>query len=488
MYGQIAVGGMATVHLGRLTGPAGFSRTVAIKCPHPQYAKDPEFAAMFLDEARLAARVNHPNVVAMLDVVMVDDELFLVMEYVLGASLAHVLRRLGSQGERLPPAVTSTIVGDMLRGLHAAHEAKGESGESLNIVHRDVSPQNVLVGVDGVARLLDFGVAKAVGRLQTTRDGKIKGKLSYMAPEQISGKRVSRRADVYSAAVVLWQTLTGRRLFEDDAENGPPSEGGIADSIGKVLFARVPPPSEFVPTLPPGLDQVVMRGLDRDPANRYQTALQMAVELHRCVPPAPPGDVAAAIVAIVGNDIDEASARITNIERSEAGVEATVAIPVPVSELPTTPEGRAAVDVTTTTLSVTQRWPGRSRWGRSRRWVALGATGVALGALGLGLRAWRAGPPAFSDGVVSPEVPAVVVPVPPPETRPDSTTPRPDPSASPAAGGATSEASSPASAAPLPRTFVAGHAPSAPRSSTGNCSIVWRADAAGILHPVRECK
>jgi serine/threonine protein kinase len=331
MYGPIASGGMATVHLGRLSGPAGFSRTVAIKCPHPHYAKDPTFAAMFLDEARLAGRINHPNVVPMLDVVMTDEDLFLVMDYVHGVSLSQALRAVEARGERPAPGVASSIVGDMLRGLHAAHEAKGETGEPLNIVHRDVSPHNVIVGIDGVARLLDFGVAKAVGRLQTTRDGKVKGKLSYMAPEQISGKRLSRRADVYSASVVLWEALTGRRLFgeaREAREGHEPREGRISEVVGKVLFERVPAPSEVVPELPPEIDRLVMRGLEREPAKRYATALEMAEELHRCLPPAAPGEVGAWVRSIGAKEIDEALARISNIERYEAE---TVAIPAPVA-------------------------------------------------------------------------------------------------------------------------------------------------------------
>ena len=159
LFGEIASGGMATVHLGRLSGPAGFARTVAIKQLHPQFAKDPDFVSMFLDEARLAGRVRHPNVVPTLDVEVIENEIYLVMEYVQGASLAKLLRLARTAGQVPDPRIISAIVGGMLQGLHAAHEARGELDEPLEIVHRDVSPQNILVGVDGISRVLDLSAS-----------------------------------------------------------------------------------------------------------------------------------------------------------------------------------------------------------------------------------------------------------------------------------------------------------------------------------------
>src|SRR5262249_34859545 len=161
LFGEIASGGMATVHLGRLLGPVGFSRPVAIKRLHPQFARDEAARAMFIDEARLASRVRHPNVVPTLDVVTDGDQLLLVMEYVDGESLARGGRRTRPAGHKVPLPITLAIVSNVLRGLDAAHEAASETGEPLEIVHRDVSPQNVLVGSDGVARVLDFGIARA---------------------------------------------------------------------------------------------------------------------------------------------------------------------------------------------------------------------------------------------------------------------------------------------------------------------------------------
>ncbi len=274
LYGEIASGGMATVHFGRLLGPVGFSRTVAIKRLHPQFAKDPDFVSMFLDEARLAARVQHPNVVSTVDVVALEDELFLVMDYVEGESLARLLRACRVSGMRLPPRVVASIITGTLYGLHAAHEAKNERGEPLELVHRDVSPQNILVGVDGVARVLDFGIAKAVGRSQITREGQIKGKLSYMPPEQIEGGAIDRRVDVYAAGVVLWEALTAQRLF--DGEN----EGAV---LSKIVKNDVPRPSILLPELPRSVDDIVLRAVSRDPSERFPTAWDMAVALEEAL-------------------------------------------------------------------------------------------------------------------------------------------------------------------------------------------------------------
>jgi serine/threonine protein kinase len=273
---------MATVHFGRLLGPVGFSRTVAVKRLHPQYAKDPEFVSMFLDEARLAARIRHPNVVQTLDVVTTADELFLVMDYVQGESLARLLRAVRAHNARVPPAIATAILSGVLHGLHAAHEAKNERGEPLAIVHRDVSPQNVIVGTDGVTRVLDFGIAKASDRLDTTPDGRVKGKLAYMPPEHLRGGEVTRQGDIYSAAVVLWEVLTSERLFGGD------NEGAV---VAQVLEGRIARPSQRVPGLSRAFDDVTLKGLSRDISRRFATAREMALALERCMPLAPPSEI-----------------------------------------------------------------------------------------------------------------------------------------------------------------------------------------------------
>jgi serine/threonine-protein kinase len=307
VFDEIASGGMATVHLGRLRGAVGFARTVAIKRLHTGLARDEEFTAMFLDEARLAARIRHPNVVQVLDVVHEGGELFLVMDYVQGESLARLVRAV--RPGMIPPRIAVAIMASVLHGLHAAHEATSEHGQPLEIVHRDVSPQNVLVGTDGVARVLDFGVAKAANRIQTTRDGSVKGKIAYMAPEQLLSESVDRRADIYAAAVVLWEAITAERLFDGD------NQGRV---VRKILDEPVPIPSTKVPGLPKTLDDAVMRGLDRDVKNRWQTAREFASALERCLVPAPPTEIGEWVESIGGGPLLERLRRVKEIEsRSE---------------------------------------------------------------------------------------------------------------------------------------------------------------------------
>lgn len=307
LYGELASGGMATVHFGRLIGPAGFSRPVAIKKLHAQFARDPDFVKMFLDEARLAARIAHPNVIPTLDVVAEQDEVFLVMEYVRGAALGQLVRTVRRRGDRVPPLVGVGIVSGALQGLHAAHEARNDRGERLDLVHRDVSPQNVLVGTDGIPRILDFGVAKASGRLQTTRDGQLKGKLAYMAPEQVRGDPLTRRTDIYAASVVLWEVLTGKRLFYAENE---------ASVLARVLSSDVPPPSSIVSDLPRTFDRVVLRGLERDPERRYATAREMAADLDACIGVASPTEIAEWVEVTAADELRERAMHIADVERA----------------------------------------------------------------------------------------------------------------------------------------------------------------------------
>jgi len=258
---------MATVYFGHAKGVGGFERRVAIKVMHPHIAGEPEFVDMFLDEARLAAQIHHPNVVSTLDVQTGEDGLFLVMDYVEGTSLRQVLRRLRKQGERLPIGVTVAIALDTLAGLHAAHELSDTKGEPLNLVHRDVSPHNILIGTDGVCRLTDFGIARASSRLSSTRGGVLKGKLTYMAPEQALSQPTDRRADVYSAGIVLWEMLTGHRLFRGDTE---------AALISKCVMGADRSPRELCSAVPEDIDHVCMRALAVEPDERYGTAAEFA--------------------------------------------------------------------------------------------------------------------------------------------------------------------------------------------------------------------
>lgn len=328
LFGEIAAGGMATVHLGRLLGPAGFARTVAIKRLHPQFAKDPEFVSMFLDEARLAARIRHPNVVSTLDVVALEGELFIVMDYVEGESLARIRRLAGERGPPLPVDVTAAIFVNVLHGLHAAHETHGETGRPLGLIHRDVSPQNILVGTDGAGRLVDFGVAKAAGRSQQTREGIVKGKIAYMAPEQLRRGQLDRRTDLYAAAVVLWETLSGRRLFEGDGDFQ------IAEQI--IHRGVSEPPSHFNAEVSSELDVIVMRGTLRDPEQRFATALEMADALERSTSLATARRVGLHVQQTAAAELQARAHRVASLEAatpmgSPAAVQTPASVPPPSS-------------------------------------------------------------------------------------------------------------------------------------------------------------
>ncbi|AKU97481.1 serine/threonine protein kinase [Labilithrix luteola] len=320
LHREIASGGMATVHLGRLLGPVGFSRTVAIKRLHAQFAREPEFVSMFLDEARLAARIRHPNVASTLDVVAADGEIFLVMEYIQGEALSNLLRAAKNRGERIPPRVAASIVVGCLHGLHAAHEARDEHGAPLDIVHRDVSPQNMLVGVDGLPHLLDFGIARAAGRLVTTREGQIKGKFAYMAPEQLHGERATRKSDLFGAGVVLWETLTSQRLFDGET---------TAAILERVLFAEIPSARSLNPDLPESIDSLLRKALARAPAERFSTAREMALALEETLGVASPTEVSAWLDKAARDSLAARSAVLAEVESSSTPVPEPQASPSP---------------------------------------------------------------------------------------------------------------------------------------------------------------
>ncbi len=311
LFGEIASGGMATVYFGRLVGAVGFSRSVAIKQLHPQFARSPEFVAQFLDEAQLTARIRHPNVVSVLDVVAREGELFVIMEFVEGEPLSRLVR---FAREPIPIPIASAVLVQVLLGLHAAHEATTENGEPLEIVHRDVSPQNMLVGVDGTSHILDFGVAKAASRVHTTENGQIKGKLSYMAPEQLRGAPLDRRVDVFAAGIVLWELLAGQRLF---ARSDPGA------TVTAVLGGDIKAPSQFRSEISPALDALVMKALAPSPDDRFTSAREMAIALEACIPPASALKVGAWVESVAGDSLRERAQRLREAEES-TGVNAVV--------------------------------------------------------------------------------------------------------------------------------------------------------------------
>jgi serine/threonine-protein kinase len=484
LYGEIAAGGMATVHYGRLLGPVGFSRTVAIKRLHPQFAKDPEFVAMFLDEARLAARIRHPNVVPTLDVVALDGELFLIMEYVQGESLAKLARR-----RPVPRTIVAGVMCGALHGLHAAHEARDERGEPLDIVHRDVSPQNILVGTDGVARVLDFGIAKASGRMQTTKEGHIKGKLSYMAPEQLRGA-VTRRTDVYAASIVVWEALTGQRLF---------AGGDDIEVLGKALAGKVAPPSSIIADLPPALDEVVLKGLAPDPHDRYATAREMALELERCSGIASPSEVGDWVDKSAAEVLMRRSVMLQSIEAATAtgALRALEDVPtlLPDGATPVTEQRDApvAAEETATIDAVLADPPPRT----ARRWVVavVGAFGVAACLLAARLLLQ----PSHEDGArasTPPNVPSATAPTAPMDDGGAAA----DPTAAPQATA--TKTAAPATADPAANgAHTARRVAATPAAATGaalpakpvqspirkDCDPPYSVDAAGHKHYKVEC-
>jgi serine/threonine-protein kinase len=274
LVAELAAGGMATVYLARFIGVAGFKRFVAIKRLHPHLAKEQDFIQMFLDEARLASRLHHPNVVPILEIGMQNEQYYLVMEYIEGDTVGHLMARAANVNRKIPVPVVIRVMLDTLTGLHAAHELTDDDGAKLEIVHRDVSPQNILVGVDGVARITDFGVAKAQARLaNATQGGQLKGKLAYMSPEQVRGNMtVDRRADVFAAGIVLWELFTAQRLFKAEGE---------AETLFKVVAAEVPPVRNFEPSVPPEVEVVLRRALAAHPQDRFETAADFAEALEQ---------------------------------------------------------------------------------------------------------------------------------------------------------------------------------------------------------------
>lgn len=442
LAGPIAVGGMASVHFGLLNGPRGFRRTVAIKRMLQTYAVNPQARLMLVDEARLASRVSHANVVQTLDVVEDQDELFLVLEYVHGESFDKLLERAQELGQKAPPKVASAVVVGALRGLHAAHEAKDEGGQPLELVHRDLSPHNVLVDVNGVARVLDFGVARARGRLQGTRDGQLKGKLAYLAPEQVHGE-ASRRSDLFTAGVVLWEALAGRQLFRGNSE---------ADLLSQVLLCKVPSLAELGVEVAPALQAVLDQALARAPEDRFATAAQLADALEAC------GVASAAEVAGWVKDL----AADTLAQRT-AALEGLEKLPAPDALAPPAPARPAPAPV------------------RPPPSPALLAGAVALVLL-LAAAAW--GLTAVLQRTLA-EVPST------PTTQPAPVTPPPPLAApTPVAPTPTPVVVEPAPVKPATKPLVTAKKPEPkpePAKPGASCDPPFTIDASGVKHYKLEC-
>jgi serine/threonine protein kinase len=264
---EIGIGGMASVHLARMDGPGGFQKWVAIKRIHPHLVEDESFVNMFLDEARVAARISHPNVATVFELGKHEDTYWIAMEYLHGEPLREVMRRTEEIGQPMPPEIACRVIADAAEGLHSAHELLGKNGEKLGLVHRDVTPHNLFVTYDGTTKVVDFGIAKFSSRMANTRAGTLKGKLAYMSPEQVAGEPIDRRTDVFALGVVLWELTTGQRLFRMESD---------LDTLAKVQECNVPRPSTLVRGYPIDLEKIVMKGLAKTKNERYRTAREFS--------------------------------------------------------------------------------------------------------------------------------------------------------------------------------------------------------------------
>lgn len=466
VFGPIATGGMATVHLARLHGPLGFKKTLAAKRLRREHAQT-ELALTLIDEARLQARVQHANVVPIVDVVEDRGELIVLMEHVLGESLAKLMTRMREARREMEVSIAAAVVRDALRGLAAAHEARDEDDHLLGIVHRDVSPHNLLVGVDGVTRVANFGIAKAWGRLQTTRDGEVKGKLAYMSPEQMRGEEVDVRTDVFASAIVLWELLTGTRLFGGDDEKS---------TIGKLLMGEIAPPSCHNPSVTPALDRVVLRGLARDPAERYADARAFLSALSEAAPVATAAEVGTWVESLCADEIAARRRAITDAERERDDASSSVAT----SGEPTGTSSLSAEDtVATRPTFVLAGGPAPTS---RKRYVALilaAGTGLVVAA-GLVLRAGLSDEGSEGPSQASPGA----------EARAAAEAPPPNDEPSVRAEPATTAAAAPSASAAAARPSHATSATAAPprRGPTGpDCRTPYTYDAQGRKRYRREC-
>jgi serine/threonine-protein kinase len=383
LLAPIASGGMARVWMARLAGQKGFQRLVAIKLIRPEYASDPHLQRMFLDEARIASRIHHTNVVEVMDLAEQDGLAYQVMPLVHGASMSKLLAAAAARGMRLEPHVILRIVADAARGLHAAHELRDDDGKPLEIVHRDVSPHNVLVGEDGVSKIADFGIARALGRLASeTNVGQIKGKVTYLSPEQIDRfvrgdlSPVDRRTDVFTAGIVLWEGLTGEPLFR---------ASDPFEAMTKIRKQTIRDPRALVTGLRPEVSAIVMRALERDVEARYQTTEELADAIEATDQCGSAKDVASSVRELVGHDIDA--------RRNGAGVELQKAVvPGPLATLgPGAADDLNARDSTPTALERSRAGTRTTTLAPLVAATAALAVGVAAGVLAVKARPSHAG-------------------------------------------------------------------------------------------------
>ena len=418
---RLAIGGMAELHLACAEGVAGFQKVVVLKRVLPHLAEDPDFVRLFLNEARLAAHLDHPNVVSVIDIGEAGHEYFFAMEYVHGRNAREVLREASNRGG-MPLDVALTIVVGAAAGLHCAHEAADLSGSPLGIVHRDVSPANLLISYDGAVRLTDFGIAKAVERPSETVGGAFKGKIGYMSPEQCRGETVDRRSDVFALGVVLFELTTCERLFFADNDFA---------ILNNVIHGRYDRPSARVRDYPPALEAIVMRALALDPAERYPSADALRDDLEAFAHE----QHLRLSTSVVADWMLELYGRppFPRVELQPPDSGAGPAVPTLVLAPPEVPTSPTEVAV----LEPFPRPPTQRSTQPSRVALAVGATIVALAGIA-GVAAWQWMPaepdPRPAEAVASDDVaepvdgppavpaddsaPAVAVPEPPAEAEP----------------------------------------------------------------------
>ena len=377
-------------------------------------------------QARLASLVRHPNVVSVTDVEDADGELLLVMDYVEGATLGKLLTRAAREGRRVPHEVVIRIMLDTLAGLHAAHEMLGDDGAPLEIVHRDVSPQNILLGADGVARLSDFGVARAQAKLSVTKTGQLKGKLAYMAPEQARGKLVDRRADLFALGVVMWESFSLRRLFKGESD---------AEVLNKVLYEPLPELRRATPLVSPALEAVVMRTLARTPEERQASALELAEQLEEIAKTegllATARDVARCLDGFFGEELTghrdgirsllSSAPRRLNAPGVPLGTGSDRDVAMLAQEPATVAEPRGSVRAPSSEHSVAaiqlegQRpsAPPSPEARRSHRWVLAAGLGLIVGGLGTaGVAVYQQRQHAIEPTATLPNEPPAIAPTP----------------------------------------------------------------------------
>ena len=327
----LARGGMASVWAGRMQGSRGFSKIVAIKTMLPDISDDPDFQTMFLDEARVAARIKHPNVAQILDLGEESDVLYLVMDWVEGETLGH-LQRAAKQHGGVPLPIALRIASQALSGLHAAHELRDDSGNLIDLVHRDVSPGNVLVSMHGFVKIVDFGIAKSKGRLHVTRaGGLVKGKTPYLSPEQLGQLPIDRRSDIFSFGCLLYVMTTGLHPFRGENE---------VRTVENIALKAPTPPRELNPAIPVELDRVILRALEKDPAKRFASAAELSkaiAQIAATLEPTSDEDVAEFVRKAVG---DVQTKRAQELKAAIASLEEASAKPAKVAEA--TPEPIAA--------------------------------------------------------------------------------------------------------------------------------------------------